>query len=314
MQKLIWMNHSKAVLESSPGIDFWNCLKPVWEADWMAPLEIVLSDMPQPFLVHLLRPSVGQVWWRSARPTINTASELVLCFSPTNWICTWGCHGRFSLLFRDVIQKALTRNSWWISGWPMMTQQIGSTCQISNMQQFLARHRCHCLYHRCAPPLQRRSGSTGLSFEFSSGRCVSFCPSIWTHSERADLCTHSLLNLCKPASSLRGWGCLGTKILMHRNIEWEDWLRFAPQTPQEYSKIKGCSPCSVTCVTNKPQARAFWLCHIVPWTPPASGRTISKERFPSRHPLFRRPVSTRCFLEDHTDLHWVGETGTCQGP
>lgn len=115
MQKRIWINHLKAVLESSPGIDFWNCLKPVWEADWMAPLEIVLSDMPQPFLVHLLRPSVGQVWWRSARPTINTASELVLCFSPTNWICTWLCHGRFSLLFRDVIQKSLTRNSWWMT-------------------------------------------------------------------------------------------------------------------------------------------------------------------------------------------------------
>lgn len=121
MQKLIWINHSKAVLESSPGIDFWNCLKPVWEADWMAPLEIVLSDMPQPFLVHLLRPSVGQVWWRSARPTINTASELVLCFSPTNWICTWGCHGRFSLLFRDVIEyiifntKLIVDDPWWPS-------------------------------------------------------------------------------------------------------------------------------------------------------------------------------------------------------
>ena len=71
------------------------------------------------------------------------------------------------------------------------------------------------------------------------------------------------------------------------------------------SKVRECLPCSVMCLTNKPQARAFWLCHIVPWTPQASERRKSKERFPSRDHLLRSwrnwnsPRSWNVFYQKH---------------
>lgn len=154
-----------------------------------------------------------------------------------------------------------------------MTQQIGSTCQISNMQQFLARHRCHCLYHRCAPPLQRRSGSTGLSL---SSVAADACHSVHQFEPTANVLISALIVCWICASLLHHWGAEAVleqkywcTVTLNEKIAYASHLK-PPKS--NYSRIKGCSPCSVTCVTNKPQARAFWLCHIVPWTPPASGR------------------------------------------